>query len=850
MTKRYTGGVVSSSLPTVNAAGASGVFNLSQQADAQTKNNWPPFKVEKSLRFRRASSAYLTRTPSASSNKTTWTWSGWVKKGLIGGYQNLFAAGSPTNTAISFHNATDSYGIDFGIYSSGYIGRKLTSVLYRDCSSWYHIVCVCDTTNATAADRMKIYVNGTRVTNFSVSTDPSQNYNSDVNGTTAHWIGQSAGSDFLDGYLSEVNFVDGLALTPSSFGGTDKDGNWSPIAYTGTYGQNGFYLNFKDATSTSTIGYDYSGNGNNWTASGFNVTTANTSYDSMIDVPSDQAGANTRGNYCTLNPLEYAGSGFTSITNGNLDATFNGYYWTAACGTLAIPNTGKWYYEFTGSGWSTSSNWPNVFCGFLKAGVRLATDPSDTPNSALCGIYIRNDSNAIRFYDFANNPFSTSPTLSASDGGDGTYMIAIDFDNNKLYLGVNGTWYQSGDPNAGTNGLSITNPGEYVRPMYMMNPAAGGTLTSYLNFGQRPFAYTPPTGYKTLNTYNLPEPAIKSPNKHFDITSYTGANTSQTITNAGGFQPSFVWVKSRNLAYYHTLEDDIRGAGTRLFTNLTDGESNDGILTSFNSNGFSLGNNSGEGINNAAANYVAYQWKGATSNTTNTNGSVSAITRVNSTAGFSVSVFTTPTSGTFTVGHGLPATPSLIVFKSRGSGNWIVQHTSTGSQYTLLNSVSAATTDSTVWNSAATSTVVNFGTGFSGYSGSSAVMYCWTPIAGYSAFGSYTGNGSSDGPFIYCGFKPKFIIIKCSSSTDGGNAQWLMYDTARNPTNVNNTRFWADSSAAEYSYSGGSGGYNYDLLSNGFKVRTGDASYGSNTSGYTYIYAAFAEVPFKYSRSR
>ena len=277
---------------------------------------------------------------------------------------------------------------------------------------------------------------------------------------------------------------------------------------------------------------------------------------------------------------------------------------------------------------------------------------------------------------------------------------------------------------------------------------------------------------------------------------YTGDGTTSKAISGLNFQPDFVWAKSRSSSYYHGLFDSVRG-GIALYSNATSAEDSTEKLT-FNSNGFTTPNVSNDFINYPSVTYVAWNWKAASSNTTNSSGSVTAIARVNQTAGFSVSVFTTPTSGTYTVGHSLSSTPNLVIFKSRGSGNWIVQHSSTGTQYTLLNSVAAAASDSTVWNSAATSSVVNFGTGFSGYSGASAVMYCWTAVPNYSAFGSYTGNGSSDGPFIYTGFRPKFIIVKCSSSTDGGNAEWLMYDSSRDSYNVMNTRLWADSSAAEY----------------------------------------------------
>jgi hypothetical protein len=851
MTKRYTGGVVSSAVPTVNAATASGVFLLSQQADAQAKNNWPPFKVEKSLRFRQAASAYLNRTPVVAGNLTTWTYSVWVKRGASptnsGNYQSFmsYTPGGSNEDLLSF-GALNDEKLYFYVYKSGYVGQLVTTQYFRDPSAWYHLVFVWDTTQATSSNRMKVYVNGVQVTAFATANYPSQNATSNINTAGLIYIGRYGNSNaYTDSYMAEANFIDGQALTPSSFGATDKDGNWSPIAYTGTYGQNGFYLNFKDATSTTTIGYDYSGNGNHWTSSGISVT-AGATYDSMIDVPEDQSDgtANNRGNYCTINPLLY-NAGSISYTNGNMTATM-----TAAADRFTIGNicasSGKFYWELTVSGLVQSND--------FNAGICKQTQVANGPWVAAGGpnVILYNTNSGWNVYGATQG--SSNGTISNGD----TIGVAMDLDANNLYIYKNGALFQTLSSYQ-SNAIDTTVPHTFFFDSYR-----SGSVVE-LNCGQRPFAYTPPTGFKTLNTYNLPEPTIKQPNKHFDATLYTGNDTGQSVTNAGAFQPSLIWYKARSAAYYHTLEDDIRGAGTRLFSNLTDGESNDGIMTSFNTNGFTLGANSGEGINKNAVTYVAWQWKGATSNATNTSGSITSNVRANPAAGFSVVTYT-GSGAAGTVGHGLGVAPAMIVTKKRtnsGGGSsatsWVVWHKamsgaySSTTAYAYMNTPSAAATTTVFYDGTAmTSSTFRWQTGNDNinYLNDRFVSYCWSEIDGYSKFGSYTGNGSEDGPFIYCGFKPKLILIKCISSDDGGNAEWLMYDTARNTYNVMNSRLWANSSASEYSYSGGSGGYNYDFVSNGFKVRTGNASYGSNTSGQTYIYVAFAEMPFKYARSR
>ena len=300
MSKRYTSGVVSSTSPTVNAAGASGVFTLNQQSAAQSTNNWPPYKIEESLRFRNSASARLTRTPAVAGNKQIWTMSFWLKTSKSNFDYYLFESstdgGNNERTVLAFNSGK----LQFRHIDGGSAVLSLeTSQVFRDPSAWYHIVLAVDTTQATSSNRVKMYLNGSQITAFGTSTYPNQNLNTDWNGATAHAFGASTYPDsYADGYFSEIYNIDGQALTPSSFGATDKDGNWSPIAYTGTYGTNGFYVNFRDSTSAATMGSDYSGNGNNWTLSGFNVSTANTTYDIMIDVPEDQSDgtANNRGN--------------------------------------------------------------------------------------------------------------------------------------------------------------------------------------------------------------------------------------------------------------------------------------------------------------------------------------------------------------------------------------------------------------------------------------------------------------------------------------------------------------------------------------------------------------------------
>ena len=342
-------------------------------------------------------------------------------------------------------------------------------------------------------------------------------------------------------------------------------------------------------------------------------------------------------------------------------------------------------------------------------------------------------------------------------------------------------------------------------------------------------------------------PIITKPNQHFDATLYTGTSAAQTITNAGAFQPDLVWGKNRTNVNGHRLTDSVRGTGKVLFSDTTNGDTTgDGQLSSFNSNGFGLTGGTGafEGLNQSGNNYVAWQWKAGGAAVTNTAGSIQSQVSANPTAGFSVVTYTGNNTAS-TVGHGLGVAPKMIIAKVKSTtGAWGVYHESiTASQVLYLN-VTDAADGSGIWNSTApTSSVFSIGAHpTSNPSGQTLVAYCFSQVAGYSAFGSWTGNGSTDGPFIYTGFRTRFIMTKRSSST--GN--WLMLDTSRNPYNDTNLTLAANLSGAETTGAGGNWGF--DILSNGFKIRGVNSEI--NSSGQTYIYMAFAEAPFKFANAR
>ena len=334
--------------------------------------------------------------------------------------------------------------------------------------------------------------------------------------------------------------------------------------------------------------------------------------------------------------------------------------------------------------------------------------------------------------------------------------------------------------------------------------------------------------------------AIPDSRTVFDATTYTGTGASLSITNAGAFQPDFVWLKSRSAATNNQIFDSVRGTTKVLVSNSLEIETTSAnTITSFNSGGFTVGTNTA--INTSAATYVGWQWKAGGTAVSNTSGTITSSVSVNTTAGLSIVTYT-GTGANATVGHALTAAPSMVMVKARGTvvggGDWCVWHS--GAYTVFLNTTNAQSSFPTVWNSTIpTSSVFSIGTaGSTNTSAITYVAYCWTPIAGYSAFGSYTGNGSADGPFIYLGFRPKFLMYKRTDST----GSFFLVDSSRNPYNLAN--YWLQANTNEVEQTDTA----IDLLSNGYKVRTTGS--GTNASAGTYIYAAFAENPFKYSNAR
>jgi hypothetical protein len=735
--------------------------------------------------------AYLDRTPSSAGNRRTFTFSCWIKLlKFSSGYAYPITAGPDSNTvsSLSFSetgSATGTNDLSFFDYQSGsYTTRLISTQVFRDSSAWYHILLSVDTTQASQSDRVKIYINGSRVTSFSTATYPSQNTQMVFNNNVAHIIGAYTNTKFRysDCYQTETYLIDGQALTPSSFGETDAiTGRWKAKAYSGTYGTNGFYLKFADnsGTTSTTLGKDSSGNGNNWTPNNFSVT-AGAGNDSLVDSPTNYgSGTGTVGNFCTWNPLING----DSAANGNLDVTND-----TARGNHELMKYDA-YWEVTSTG------------GTCLAGI-----------------------------------ISTAATSTITVGSAKTFGFKLSEAGVFEYANI-------------TDGSSFTSQATATTPPFPY-ASTGASITASLNCGQRAFAGTLPTGYKPICTTSLDQPTIQKPSKYMDALAYTGTGASNAISSLG-FSPDLVWIKNRGTTTDHALYDIVRGAQQQLSSNSTAAEVTSSTgLTAFDSAGFTIGTSSL--LNTSGTQYVAWSWDAGSTNSTNTAGSTTSVVRVNPQAGFSVVSYTGNGSAA-TIGHGLGATPKMIIAKTRSTtGDWVVGHASLDSSspwgyYIFLSSTAARNSASAIntWGNNTiivppTSTVFSVGNGANlNSNGITYIAYCFAEIEGYSKFGSYTGNGSADGPFVWCGFRPRWVMVKMSSST----GDWYIFDTARDSFNATQLGLIPNSSQADGTYTGWG-----DVTSNGFKIRRTDAAW--NTSGGTYIFAAFAESPFKYARAR
>ena len=758
--------------------------------------------IERSLRFNDDDSPYLGRTPSgAGSNQMTFSF--WIKRGNLGGTQAIFSSGAVNARAHLYFTSDDKLNCQ-PFNSSGANTNLVVDRVFRDTSAWYHVVLSFNNSSYNdTASTVNVYVNGVSAS-FTPSVTSTPTGGNRLNDAQAKRIGELApdSGGHLDGYLAEFNFIDGQVLDPTYFGYTDfQTGLWRPKRYEGTYGTNGFHLEFKDNSSTSALGKDTSGNGNDWSVNNFSVS-AGAGNDSLEDAPTN--------NFCTLNPLDHMGT--VTVSNGNLNAVINGDNASLVTGSLGV-SSGKWYYE------AVADTAGAGFVGWIRLDVSSYTGYPYQQAGSL--IYFANGSLYLNG--------AGGQSYGTSYGNGDVIGCAIDLDNNSV------TFYKN---NSSQGTVSI------IAGTYHPNTCTGGSGATFtFNFGQRPFSYTPPAGHKTLNSKNLPPnvPSIIRPQKHFETLLYTGnGSTTQNITGLE-FKPDFVWIKRRDTSTtaHHSLIDSVRG-DVALNSNQAITEYSVGNFNINNNNSIDVPYyNTDYSMNTNSATYVAWCWKAGGAAVSNTNGNITSSVSVNEEAGFSIVSYTGNGSNGQTVGHGLSKAPQWIMLKSRTAGsNWRVwQHklASDGSKRMLLDAQNASEDASFLNDTAPSSTVFTLGNSDNAWNVNSGtyIAYCWHEVPGFSKFGSYKGNGNADGPFVLTGFRPAVIMFKNASTA----TNWEIYDTKRQLDNPTLLNLYLNSSSSEET----SSVVEIDILSDGFKIKTSWSEI--NNDNDTHIYMAFAEQP-------
>mgnify|MGYP006424596959 CR=1 FL=1 len=771
------------------------------------------YSIDNSCRVTADAGAKLYRTFGTPTNQKKWTWSFWMKVSKTGGSWRGLGEAYNTNDWAALKPGGEMY------WHAASGANFTTSMLFRDPSAWYHIIIAFDSTQGTASDRLNLYVNGVLITDFSSITYPSLNETNTWNSTARHSFlsipSDPSSYNTFNGYGAEMYWIDGTAKNQYDFGEFDADYNhWKPIAYAGSYGNNGCYLDFSNSGS---LGTDASSNTNNWTVNNLAAT------DQMLDSPTN--------NFCTMNPNS---PNTQALSQGNLHSTGN--TGRSAVATQGM-TTGKWYWEFY---WTGGNN-----------EVRIgATD--DVSNGGYGGgIHAYSyTGNIANYLSGGNTNISCSPSMSENS----IIGWAWDADIGELKAFVNGTAVNSGA--AIVTGFTG----------YTLHPHGGQGASGYnifYNFGQDStfhntkgssgsyadsngigdFYYEPPTDFLALCTSNLPDPAV-IPSEHFNTVLWTGTGSSNARTDVG-FQPDFTWIKGRSHISNHRLMNSIAGATKYLLSNAPQAEGTDSqVMSSFDSNGFTVGTE--DDTNGSSKTFVAWNWKAGGTGVSNTNGSITSTVSANADAGFSIVSWTGDGSDA-TIGHSLNSVPKMIIHKHRsGSVQWNVYHESAGTGgYLRIDGTHAWNSNSGFFGTAPTSSVFSPGShSYMSGSGHNNIAYCFADVDGYSKVGSYTGNGSTDGTFVYTGFRPAYVMIK-----DSGNAeQWWIFDSTRDVDNVAHHRLGADGSGTEGTNIAGAAD-NIDFVSNGIKIRSNGGSVGGNT-GSTYIFIAFAESPFKHTNAR
>ena len=813
-----------------------------------------------SLRYNDGSSSHLTFTTSSASSATDRrkvTHAVWIKRGDLGTAQSIYSttkSGGGDYYLWRF-NTDDTMTIFLDVSSGNFAYDG--SEIYRDTTNWYHFVLIIDTTQSSASDRIKLYKNGELQTlSNKYGSDVSQNFSTYVMDGTEDAIGQFNfnSTTYFDGYMCDFITTIGQDNSISDFGETVND-VWIAKNYSGSYGANGFRLEFKQTgtgtASTSTIGADTSGNTNHWTSNNLNDYDSN-----FFDAPENNF-ATALGSIAESD--DYQGYDKPTSAEGNLKMTANSSGWTNGGSNFGM-TSGKWYAEVIVNSWVASN--------YVRIGLRAK--PARTYDEYFV---LGNGTGQL-------DAASRNGRLPAFSTGD-VIQLALDLENQAFYLGKNGTWGNSATEteiengtttNAFASGAEVPLNDGRVYFFYAQPHPTGTTIT--WNFGQdssfagaktaqgnsdggdsnTDFYYTPPSGFLACNNINLPEVTLSAaqdeqPKDYVNTVLYNGDGNSTNDITGVGFQPDWTWIKERSSdgshIADHVLVDSSRGYENFLVSSSSQAQSSGvtGNNSTRSSDGFQT-TNSGASNQNGQP-YVAWNWRingGTTS--TDTNGSLNSTVQVNTTAGISIARFNNPTQGNFSVGHGLGSTPESFWFKAENTVmNWIVYHheksTSVPDSTGLYLNSSLAGFSTGNWITGLTDTTISIADGMIS-SGNNINYYIisFKEVEGFSKFGIYDGVSNANGTVVFTGFRPAIVIFKALGADD-----WVIADNARDPSNTVVGQLFPSSTIAE------SRSNNIcDFLSNGFKLRRSAGSI--NQDGRNYIYYAWAEQAFKFSNAR
>ena len=847
--------------------------------------------ITRSLLLNDNEGQYIARTHGQDGNQQIWTWSGWVKRHNVGTGQGIF--GTDSNAANNFFIM--QFNSDNSVFLQGYSSSSQTTRLktrrkFVDNSEWYHFVVAADTTQATASNRMKLYINGELYTDWesgSAIYPNAQNLNTAMNrANRALMIGayDTTGTPAtLDGHIADVHFIDGQQKQATDFANSYND-VWTPQLYTGTYGTNGFRLTFADS---SDIGNDVSGNNNDFTGQALAVDHV------RIDSPTT--------NFASLNVLDRR-------TNTSAPTTQNGLYVSlpgssTVSGTQGLPS-GKWYWEVK----CLTNTAPYI--GVQRVGeARGGYSLGGTALNRAGDIYSGNADLLIN-------------GSAAFTGNNHIVGVAYDADNDKIQWSVNGQWYTANAASASTETISNVAAGTTAFDLSHPGTGSGGlyastgkiTLVPYfgtstagtelaVNFGQNPtfngsnaagtetdgngrglFTYPVPSGYLACCAENIADDtdidtrADVRPDDNFKCITWTGTGSARDLVV--GFRPDLVWTKDRNGTYFAGWFDSMRGP-TKTLTTSTDAAEGTYVngLTSFNSDGFSWGTDASTNYGNLSGReYVGWCWKaGGAPTATNaaaagavpTSGSVMidgvastsnlagtlAVKELsaNTKAGFSM-IRWTGAGADCTIAHGLNKKVEFFMTKSLSeTRNWQGFHKNLSQGYILYFDIDYGQNNagSTYFRGGyQASQNTNTTIGLSSYLAQSAkdmVGYAWHSVPGYSDIGYYVGTNNTDGPALNFGFKPAFLMVTKVGNGSGNGSKWHIFDNARDP--VNNATQYA--LFADHANGDGVGSAaptaHIHWTANGFKI-INNPSGGINQAD-VYIYMAFASDPFKYTEA-